>query len=360
MNIIKEENIEITNYGDKISKELKVFYNPVMKLNRDISLLLIKSYFNEPILFCDPMIATGIREIRFLKTIPSLFSHLTLGDISSSAIEDAKKNFKNNEINFDNISFLNENAINTIASQYFHFIEIDPFGTPVPFLDVAFQRIKHNGILSVTATDTASLCGTYPKKTLRRYGIEVKMTLFHEELGLRNLISFCIKTAAKYDKKIEVMLSYSSDHYYKIFLKVTDNKKEAYEDIRKLKYFSYNQKTQEIKLNKYKLSDEFFGPVYIGDLKNKELLNKMISNLTIINDNKKITKKLESIKEEIDIFAYYNPHKLQKSFKINSEMKFLEIFNKLEKKGFKVSKCHNNKLGIKSNCSYKDIIEILK
>ena len=49
MNTINEENISITHYGELISKELKVFYNPVMKLNRDMSLLLIKSYFDKPI-----------------------------------------------------------------------------------------------------------------------------------------------------------------------------------------------------------------------------------------------------------------------------------------------------------------------
>ncbi len=64
--------------------------------------------------------------------------------------------------------------------------------------------------------------------------------------------------------------------------------------------------------------------------------------------------------EEIDVFGYFNTHKLQKSFKIGSNLKFSEIMEKLEEKGFKVSKPHNNRLGIKSNCSYEDIVEILK
>jgi len=145
--LVCEEGVYIKQYGTKISKELKVFYNPVMKLNRDISLLVIKSYFKDKekkggIVFCDPMVASGIREIRFLKTIPEMFKRLVLGDISLSAISNVKKNFKLNKVSLGKIELLNQNAVNTINSNYFDFIEVDPFGTPVPFLDVACQRLS--------------------------------------------------------------------------------------------------------------------------------------------------------------------------------------------------------------------------
>ena len=360
MNTIKEEDITITHYGDLISKELKVFYNPVMKLNRDMSLLLIKSYFDKPITFCDPMIASGIREMRFLKTIPEMFESMTVGDISKDALEDAKKNFKNNSISEDKVTFLHQNAINTIASQFYHFIEVDPFGSPVPFLDIALQRMKHNGILSVTATDTAALCGTYPKKTLRRYGIHVKFLHCYEELGLRNLISYAQKEAAKHDKQLKVVLSYSSDHYYKVFFKVLDGAQKALEDVKNLKYYTCDPKTQRIEFSEFRLSKDYLGPIYTGELCDKRLVEKMIGNLNLLEDKKKIEKLLTLISEEIDVFGYFNTHKLQKSFKIGSNLKFSEIMEKLQEKGFEVSKPHNNRLGIKSNCSYEDIVEILK
>ena len=39
---------------------------------------------------------------------------------------------------------------------YFDYIDIDPFGSPNPFLAAAIGRITRNGIVAVTATDTAS------------------------------------------------------------------------------------------------------------------------------------------------------------------------------------------------------------
>ncbi len=360
MNTIKEENIEISFYGEKISKELDVFYNPIMKLNRDTSLLLIKSYFEKPILFCDPMIATGIREARFLKTIPEMFEKLVLGDISSTAIKDSKKNFQNNNIDLDKIEFIHNNAITSISSQYFHFIEIDPFGTPVPYIDVALQRIKHRGILSITATDTASLCGTYPKKAKRRYGVDVKLTHFYEELGLRNLIAFVIKSAAKFDKKVNVILSYTKDHYYKVFLQVVDSREDALKDLDKLRYIKINEKTQEIEFSKYRKSGDYLGETYIGKLKEKVIVEKMISNLDLIEDNKKVTKLLNSINDELDEFAYFDIHKLEKTYKISKEMRFKYIIQELEERGFSASKTHNSKFGIKTNAKVGDLIKIIQ
>ncbi|MCA9459279.1 MAG: hypothetical protein KC550_01895 [Nanoarchaeota archaeon] len=360
-NSITEENITIKTYGDKISKELTVFYNPIMKLNRDLSLLVMKTYFNnsKPIKFCDPMSASGIRELRFLKTIPETFEKITMGDISDTAITNVKKNAKTNKISLKKIELKTQNAINTIAQNYYHVIELDPFGSPLPYIDIACQRIKHEGILSITATDTASLCGTYPKKTLRKYGIKIIKTFCFEELGLRNLIAYCQRQGAKYDKNLIPVISYSQDHYYKIFFKIEDSRKTSLETIKKLKYINYNKETQDIEMQEYE-TKESIGKTYIGELNDKEFLKQIKTNLNLIQDSKKITKLIEKLEEEIDQLGYYNPHKLQKQFKIGSEAKFETIENKLKEKGFKVSRPHNNRLGIKTNAKAKDIIKILK
>ncbi|MCU0373510.1 MAG: ATP-binding protein, partial [Ignavibacteria bacterium] len=41
----------------------------------------------------------------------------------------------------------------------FDYIDIDPFGSPCPFLDAAIKRLSRGGILAVTATDTSALAG---------------------------------------------------------------------------------------------------------------------------------------------------------------------------------------------------------
>ncbi len=353
---ISEENISIPIYGKHISKDLKVFYNPVMKLNRDISLLVINSYFTKPIKFCDPMVASAIRELRFLKTIPDKFKSMTLGDISKTAIKNAKKNFKANKISTKKCEFKILDANQTISSAFFDFIEIDPFGSPVPFLDAACQKIKHNGILSVTATDTAALCGTYPKTSLRKYGIKVEMTQWFEELGLRNLIAYSQRQAAKYEKALTPIISYTSDHYYKIFFKVEESRTKAYQTIKNLKYISWDKKTQDIQIQELETKDSL-GKTYLGKLCDKDFLKTL--DLSLIEDNKKISKLIESLLAETDLIGHYNPHKLQKQFKLQKEKKYSIIIEELQKRGFEVSRPHNNRFGIKTNAKGQDIVDII-
>ena len=363
-NKIFEEDIFIQTYGSKISKELNVFYNPIMKLNRDISLLVIATYFDSPIKFCDPMAATGIRELRFMKSIPTSFKKIIIGDISKKAIKDIKKNFKANKLSTKKIELIHNNAINTITKEYYDFIEIDPFGSPVSFLDIACQRIKHKGILSVTATDTAALCGTYPKTTFRKYGQKVDMTFCHEEVGLRNLIAYSIRQGAKYDKLLTPILSYSKDHYYKIFFKVEESRTKSYKELCDLKFLKYETIYQNFKILDYeektKNKEIIIGKTYIKSYNDKSFIEQLQKNLNLINDNKKVTKLLEELHQEIDTIGHFNPHKLEKHNKFHANIKSDKLIEELKNNNFKVSRPHNNRLGIKTDAKGEDIIKLMK
>lgn len=358
-NFASEESVIIKSYGSKISKELTVFFNPEMKLNRDMSLLVINSFFDKPIKFCDPMAASGIREIRFMKTIPEKFSKLVIGDISKTAIKNIKKNFKYNKVSLKKVELKHQNALSTILDEYYHFIEIDPFGSPVPFLDLACQKTKHNGILSITATDTAALCGTYPKTTMRRYNTKVEKTFYLEEVGLRNLIAHSQIQAAKYDKNLIPLVSYSYKHYYKIFFKVEDSKERCLESIKNLKWLEWDRETQETKILDLQTKTSF-GKTYVGKLQDKEFLDKLILSSNLIEDNAEILKFLDKLKNEIDIVGYYNPHKFQKWNKFESKLSFNEIIERLQEQKFEASRPHNNGLGIKTNANYKEFLKIMK
>lgn len=356
---VEEEGIKLFHFGNKISKELEVFYNPDMKLNRDTSLLFINSYFNEPILYCDPMAASGIREMRFVKTIPHKFSKLVCGDISKTALNTMKKHCKINKLPTKKISFMRANALNTLSSQYFHMIELDPFGTPVPFLDTALQRIKHNGILTITATDTAALCGTYPRTGLRRYAVKSEFMFWYEEFGLRALIGYCQREAAKYDKSLSVKISFTAKHFYKIIFKVEESKTQALRDIKALKYIHWDRKTQEITTSNFEEKD-YLGKIYTGSLNNKDMIEKMKKNLNLLEEQGETQKFLDKLAQEIDTLGYYNPHKLQRAYKFHSSKKFDDIIKGLEEKGFQASRPHNNRLGIKTTATSKDIISVMR
>jgi tRNA (guanine26-N2/guanine27-N2)-dimethyltransferase len=46
--------------------------------------------------------------------------------------------------------------------KYFDVVDLDPYGTAVPFLESAVQAIADGGMLAVTCTDMAVLCARTP------------------------------------------------------------------------------------------------------------------------------------------------------------------------------------------------------
>ena len=70
MKIITEESTKLKiSEKSKISKELEVFYNPIMKLNRDTSILLLNLIKDKEMQLALPLAGSGIRGIRFLKEL---------------------------------------------------------------------------------------------------------------------------------------------------------------------------------------------------------------------------------------------------------------------------------------------------
>lgn len=85
----------------KISKEMAVFYNPAMKLNRDISVLLLNSLRISKLQIADPLAATVVRSIRFLKDLGNgKIRIIYVNDYGKDAVKLIRENFTLNNIKY--------------------------------------------------------------------------------------------------------------------------------------------------------------------------------------------------------------------------------------------------------------------
>ena len=177
---------------EKISKKLRVFYNPVMKLNRDVAIKILKIHANKtsPLRIALPLAGSGIRGVRFLLEAPEALNHISFNDMSRDAVKAIGDSLITNKIYDYNKIYIYENEANhfLLKSHGFDYIDIDPFGSPNAYLDAASQRISRGGILAITATDTAPLSGTYPKTCKRNYDAKPMRNEFKHIAGLRILI----------------------------------------------------------------------------------------------------------------------------------------------------------------------------
>jgi len=228
--------------SDYAPSKAPVFYNPVMELNRDIAVLALQAYqriVNREISICEPLTSSGIRGVRFAVEIRGV-KKVLIGDINERAFNLAKHNVRLNGLQ-ERVTVQHKDA-NCLLSCHgaphkrFDVVDVDPFGSPVPYLDSAVRALRNNGLLAVTATDLAPLCGVHSKACVRKYGGKPLRTEYCHELAVR-LLTGCIATlAAKHDISISVVFSHCTDHYIRVYAEIAYGAKKADESVKNLGY----------------------------------------------------------------------------------------------------------------------------
>ena len=247
-----------------------VFFNEQMAFNRDVSVMFLRA-FDKDMTVADAMTATGSRAVRIANEVPK--TEVTANDISAYAIPYIEENIRLNGL--DNCTASNRNLHSLLAENVFDYIDIDPFGSPMPFLHSAIMGCKRNGYLAVTATDTAPLAGAHREKCERRYQVRPLRGPMCHEAGLRILIGTMAREAAKFDKGIEPMLSFSSDHYFRTFVRMRDGAGKADDSLKQLVYLAYDPKTLERSFSPEPDKEHRYGPFWGGRLFEKDHLVRM-------------------------------------------------------------------------------------
>jgi tRNA (guanine26-N2/guanine27-N2)-dimethyltransferase len=160
-----------------------------------------------------------------------------------------------------------------LTSRGFDYIDIDPWGTPNPYLDSACRRISRGGILAVTATDTSALCGTYPNACRRKYWALPKRDSNMHETGLRILIRKIQLVGAQYEKGLIPVYSYSREHYMRVFLRIEKGKSMVDRIIGFHDFLNGS------------------GPLWTGKLWEEDLADKIFKNSFFGNNQRRIKNK---------------------------------------------------------------------
>jgi len=360
--------------AETASKDMPVFYNPVMKLNRDISVLLLNSIDKKNMQMALPLAATGIRGIRFLLELKKgKIKGISFNDNSTEAVKLIKSNLKLNKIKLkDKVKIFNLDANEfLLSSKGFDYIDIDPFGSPNFLLDSTIKRLAREGILAVTATDTGALCGSYKNACLRKYSGKPLRNEFCHETGLRILISKVQSIGTQYDKALTPIFSYSKEHYFRVFFKCIKGKKKVDELMKNIGYIVHCKKC----LFRQKVNDifndqkcpvcgskvDYAGKLWLGQLWDKKLVNDMCKNIKNSED-KELVKLLEIIKKEskINSAGFYDIAKVVKHNKLKNVPKKDLLIKNIKKAGFKAAETHIRPNSIRSNIELKELLKLIK
>lgn len=356
-----------------------VFYNPAMELNRDVAILVLQTYqqtLGKEISVCEPLTGCGVRGVRFAIEVKGI-RRVVISDINPEAARLAKLNSERNQL-AERVFVVSEDA-NLLLSRYaaprkrFDFIDIDPFGSPAPYLDSAVRSLRDGGLLALTATDMAPLCGVHPAACIRKYGGRPLRTGYCHELAIRLLAGSLAMTAAKHEMGVEFVFSHSTDHYVRAYTIVHYGAKQADNNIRNMGYVlhcfaCFHRETskgifspmkQECPECGSKLS--IAGPLWCGKIFDGEFCDSMEKEVVGKNlrQEKKVLRLLSLINGEADApITYYAVDKI--CDKLNLRIPSLsKMMNELRAAGFQAVPTHFNGRGIRTNSSAKTVKAVI-
>lgn len=216
-----------------VFKRGQVFYNPAQVVNRDLSVLVLRWLQRErqhaPLRILEALSATGLRAIRYALEVPNV-THVLANDLDPTAVQTILRNVAHNGNPVTSIVTSNcGDAVNVMTgvrepAEQFDVVDLDPYGGACPFLDSAVQAVKNGGLLAVTCTDLAVLCGNFPEACFARYGSTPLKGPSSHEMAVRIVLSAINAAANRHGRAAEVVFCCKIDFYVRLFVRVRDSK----------------------------------------------------------------------------------------------------------------------------------------
>jgi tRNA (guanine26-N2/guanine27-N2)-dimethyltransferase len=204
-----------------------VFFNPEQEINRDFSVLALRAYAKlmdkTDLSICEPLCGTGIRSCRY--SLESPVSSIFCNDLNARAIELTQRNISRLPNPYSKLIHVYRMECNDFLrkclheGRYFDVVDIDPYGSPVPYLQNAIHASVLKGLLAFTATDLATLVGVYPQALYARYGtshFDTRLGNVHE-LAMRLFIAGVQQIGLRLNQSIVPILAFYHRHFIRVF-----------------------------------------------------------------------------------------------------------------------------------------------
>ena len=181
-------------------------------------------------LVLEALSATGLRSIRYIKEVPGIKT-LVVNDLEEAAVETIRRN----------LEFTGPDAARCVANRgdanmvmhhhrgegkMFDIVDLDPYGTAAPFLDAALQSVQSGGLLLVTCTDLAVLCGNQRDVCYAKYGSIPTKGPYCHEMAVRMVLATMDRIAAVHKRYIVPLFCARIDFYVRLFVRVYESPAE--------------------------------------------------------------------------------------------------------------------------------------
>jgi tRNA (guanine26-N2/guanine27-N2)-dimethyltransferase len=335
------------------TKTSDVFFNEQMAFGRDVTIMFLRALQRDHLTVADAMSATGARAVRIANEVRN--TEVTANDTDPKALPYIEYNISMNSLS--NCVPSNKDLHVLFSGSTFDYVDIDPFGSPIHFIQSAIRGCRKKGIIAITATDTAPLAGAQAGKCRRRYQSEPIRGYMCHEGGLRVLMNVIAKELAKYDRGMKPLLSFYADHYFRTYIQVEEGANATDRSLEQLGFMHYDPKTLDRSVSKQCDAKHNKGPFWLGSLHDKELLARM--NAHELEDERRCVKMLELWRNELDEQVFLYDVSELSSFTKMSPPRLEALLEALNEAG-KATPTHMSPTSFKTDIDPKDVIGIYK
>eukprot|EP00794_Sanderia_malayensis_P005618 gene5617-6309_t len=346
--------------------------------------------------------ATGLRSIRYALEIPNI-DQIIANDISDAAVKNIQRNIEHNKVEaIINASMSDAGLLmyqhKSPISKRFQMIDLDPYGSPAMFLDGAVQAVDDGGLLCITCTDMAGLCGNHGEASFAKYGAMPLRSKNCHEMALRLVLGSLDSHAARYKRYIVPMLSVSIDFYIRVFVRVFTSAMEVKRAASKKSYVyqclgcdsfhlqplgkniedgnkrKYNPSTGPVVGQECQECGQKFvigGPIWSEPIHSKDFVHSLLDQVKSDADLYKTSQRIKGIdsfglsvltvvsEELFDCPLYYVIDKLANVIHCTTPP-MLQFRSSIITQGYKVSCSHANSNAIKTSAPNSVIWDILR
>ncbi len=308
-----------------------VFFNAQMAFNRDVSVMVIRS-LTDVVDVADAMTATGARAVRIANEVPRT-------KVVANDLEEKSRLFIESNVGLNGLTNCQPNIQNLsclLAEKSFDYVDLDPFGSPIPFLQATIRGCRKRGVLAITATDTAPLAGAHRAKCQRRYQARPLRGPMCHESGLRILLGSIARELARFDRGMEPILSFYADHYFRSYVRVKEGAEAADKTLAELGFYSYDPKTLERGFSYESDEAHVYGPVWGGRLHDPALFDDI--ETAELATQKRVDKNIAIWRKELPTPILYEIGELASHLKVASPR--LDVLLDALRSNGRAEKCH--------------------
>lgn len=288
--------------------------------------------------------ATGVRGLRLLAE-GGRFGTFRLSEASEVSFATLAANCGR----YSGARAVREDARSAVFPQgpEFDYVDIDPYGSPVPFVAAGLAALRPGGTLAVSATDMMVLAGAQPRAARRLYGADPVRGRLGTEGAVRILLGHLVGAVRAAGRDARVLLAYVGDHHVRVFLEVGPAT-GAQVPVGSLDPAAFSGPPLG--------THGRVGPLWLGGLGEPELLERLAVPPTAASPGP-LGVLLGLLREEVRVPApfYYEGNALAAALQLERPPGVVPLIEGLRAAGFRACRTHVRPEGIRTDAPRQDV-----